>query len=189
MSQLLSIKNLDVEFHTPEGIHRAVRGLSLNLGKGETLGLVGESGSGKTVTALTLMRLLPDPPAKILGGEIRFEDRELLSMPPEAIRRIRGNEIAMIFQEPMSSLNPIHTCGKQIMEPLILHLGLTKKEARERTADLLNMVGIPSPKQRIGEYPHQLSGGMRQRVMIAMALACKPKLLVADEPTTALDVT
>jgi oligopeptide/dipeptide ABC transporter ATP-binding protein len=189
MPPLLSIENLDVEFHTPDGVHRAVRGLSLSLEKGETLGLVGESGSGKTVTALSLMRLLPDPPGRTRGGKILFDNREILSMSPEEIRRLRGNEIAMIFQEPMTSLNPIHSCGKQIMEPLILHLGLTKKEARERALELLNRVGIPSPGQRMGEYPHQLSGGMRQRVMIAMALACKPKLLLADEPTTALDVT
>ena len=189
MEPLLSIDNLDIQFYTLEGIHQAVRGLSLTLEKGDTLGLVGESGSGKSVTALSLMRLIPSPPGKIRGGRISFDGQDILALPDEAIRRIRGNEIAMIFQEPMTSLNPIHTCGKQIMEPLILHLGLTKKEAEERALELMTMVGIPSPKQRLKEYPHQLSGGMRQRVMIAMALACKPKLLIADEPTTALDVT
>ena len=189
MEPLLHINNLEVQFNTREGIHRAVRGLSLTLEKGDTLGLVGESGSGKSITALSLMRLIPSPPGKIRGGRITFDGRDILALPDEAIRRIRGNEIAMIFQEPMTSLNPIHTCGKQIMEPLILHLGLTKKEAEERALELMTMVGIPSPKQRLKEYPHQLSGGMRQRVMIAMALACKPKLLIADEPTTALDVT
>jgi oligopeptide/dipeptide ABC transporter ATP-binding protein len=189
MEPLLSIDNLEVQFYTMEGIHQAVRGLSLTLEKGDTLGLVGESGSGKSVTALSLMRLIPSPPGKILGGRISFDGQDILTLPDEAIRRIRGNEIAMIFQEPMTSLNPIHTCGKQIMEPLILHLGLTKKAAEERALELMTMVGIPSPKQRLKEYPHQLSGGMRQRVMIAMALACKPKLLIADEPTTALDVT
>jgi oligopeptide/dipeptide ABC transporter ATP-binding protein len=151
--------------------------------------LVGESGSGKTVTALGLMRLLRDPPGKILGGRINFQGQDLLALPEEAVRRFRGNEIAMIFQEPMTSLNPIHTCGRQIMEPLIVHRGLPKKEAEERALELLRIIGIPSPKQRMREYPHQLSGGMRQRIMIAMALACKPKLLIADEPTTALDVT
>jgi oligopeptide/dipeptide ABC transporter ATP-binding protein len=189
MEPLLSIENLEVQFYTQEGIHQAVRGLSLTLEKGDTLGLVGESGSGKSVTALSLMRLIPSPPGKILGGRITFAGRDILALPEEAIRRIRGNEIAMIFQEPMTSLNPIHTCGKQIMEPLILHVGLNKKEAEKRALELMTMVGIPSPKQRLKEYPHQLSGGMRQRVMIAMALACKPKLLIADEPTTALDVT
>ncbi|MDR2629903.1 MAG: ABC transporter ATP-binding protein [Spirochaetaceae bacterium] len=189
MEPLLSINNLEVQFYTLEGIHQAVRGLSLTLEKGDTLGLVGESGSGKSVTALSLMRLIPSPPGKILGGRIRFDGRDILALPDEEIRRIRGNEIAMIFQEPMTSLNPIHTCGRQIMEPLHLHLGLSKQEAEERALELMTMVGIPSPKQRLKEYPHQLSGGMRQRVMIAMALACKPKLLIADEPTTALDVT
>jgi oligopeptide/dipeptide ABC transporter ATP-binding protein len=189
MEPLLSIKDLEIQFYTLEGIHQAVRGLSLTLEKGDTLGLVGESGSGKSVTALSLMRLIPSPPGKILGGRIMFDGRDILALPEEEIRQIRGNEIAMIFQEPMTSLNPIHPCGRQIMEPLILHLGLHKKEAEERALELMTMVGIPSPKQRLREYPHQLSGGMRQRVMIAMALACKPKLLIADEPTTALDVT
>ncbi|GHV78773.1 ABC transporter ATP-binding protein [Spirochaetia bacterium] len=189
MQPLLHIDNLDIQFHTQEGIHHAVRGLSLRLGEGETLGLVGESGSGKSVSALAVMRLIPNPPGKILRGSISFNGRDLLTLPMEEVRRIRGNEIAMIFQEPMTSLNPIHTCGDQIMEPLILHQGLSKKAAQERALELLTMVGIPNPRQGLREYPHQLSGGMRQRVMIAMALSCKPKLLIADEPTTALDVT
>ncbi|MDR2068963.1 MAG: ABC transporter ATP-binding protein [Spirochaetaceae bacterium] len=189
MEPLLSISNLEVQFYTLEGIHQTVRGLTFTLEKGDTLGLVGESGSGKSVSALSVMRLIPDPPGKILGGRIIFDGRDILGMTEEEIRRIRGNEIAMIFQEPMTSLNPIHPCGRQIMEPLILHLGLNKRQAEERALELMTMVGIPSPKQRVKEYPHQLSGGMRQRVMIAMALACKPKLLIADEPTTALDVT
>jgi oligopeptide/dipeptide ABC transporter ATP-binding protein len=189
MEPLLSINNLEVQFYTLEGIHQAVRGLSLVLERGDTLGLVGESGSGKSVTALSLLRLIPSPPGKIPAGSIVFDGRDILALPEDAIRRIRGNEIAMIFQEPMTSLNPIHTCGRQIMEPLRLHLGLSKKDAEERALELMTMVGIPSPKQRLREYPHQLSGGMRQRVRIAMALSCKPKLLVADEPTTALDVT
>jgi oligopeptide/dipeptide ABC transporter ATP-binding protein len=189
MEPLLRIKNLAVQFHTQEGIHQAVRGLSLTLGTGETLGLVGESGSGKSVTALALMRLIPNPPGKILEGNIIFGDRDLLTLSEGEVRRIRGNEIAMIFQEPMTSLNPIHTCGKQIMEPLRIHKGFGEKDAKARALELLNMVGIPNPQQRLREYPHQLSGGMRQRVMIAMSLACKPALLIADEPTTALDVT
>jgi oligopeptide/dipeptide ABC transporter ATP-binding protein len=189
MEPLLSVDNLEVRFYTQEGVHHAVRGLSLTLEKGDTLGLVGESGSGKSVTALSLMRLIPSPPGKISEGRITFDGRDILALSEEAIRRIRGNEIAMIFQEPMTSLNPIHTCGKQIREPLLLHLGLSKKEAQEKALELMTLVGIPSPARRIKDYPHQLSGGMRQRVMIAMSLACKPKLLIADEPTTALDVT
>jgi oligopeptide/dipeptide ABC transporter ATP-binding protein len=186
---LLSIENLNVRFTTQEGVALAVRDLSLSVGTGEALGLVGESGCGKSVTALALMRLIPNPPGQILGGKVFFEGRDIVSLPERAVRDLRGNEIAMIFQEPMTSLNPIHTCGDQIMEPLILHKGMGKKEAEERALELLTITGIPSPSRRLREYPHQLSGGMRQRVMIAMALACKPKLLIADEPTTALDVT
>jgi oligopeptide/dipeptide ABC transporter ATP-binding protein len=189
VQSLLSIENLNVRFTTQEGVALAVRDLSFGVGTGEALGLVGESGCGKSVTALALMRLIPDPPGQILGGKVFFDDRDIMSLPDKAVRDLRGNEIAMIFQEPMTSLNPIHTCGDQIMEPLILHKGLGKKEARARALELLTITGIPSPSRRLGEYPHQLSGGMRQRVMIAMALACKPKLLIADEPTTALDVT
>jgi oligopeptide/dipeptide ABC transporter ATP-binding protein len=150
---------------------------------------VGESGSGKSVTSLSIMRLIPNPPGKTTAGRIMFLGRDLLKLPDDDMRSIRGNEIAMIFQEPMTSLNPIHTCGRQIMEPLLVHKNYSKKAARERALELLTMVGIPIPAQRLKEFPHQLSGGMRQRVMIAMALACQPKLLIADEPTTALDVT
>jgi oligopeptide/dipeptide ABC transporter ATP-binding protein len=157
--------------------------------KGEALGIVGESGSGKSVAALSIMRLIPDPPGKIVGGAINFMGRDLAREDERGMQKIRGNEIAMIFQEPMTSLNPIHTCGKQIMEPLIIHKRHGKREAREAAVEYLRMVGIPSPEQRFREYPHQMSGGMRQRVMIAMAMACGPKLLIADEPTTALDVT
>jgi oligopeptide/dipeptide ABC transporter ATP-binding protein len=184
----LNIENLEVLFSTQDGLQRAVRGLSLSIGQGETWGMVGESGSGKTVTALALMRLFHNTSGRTTG-KISFEGRDILSLTEDEVRRLRGNEIAMIFQEPMTSLNPIHTCGKQIMEPLILHKGMNKKEARSRALELLTITGIPSPAERLREYPHQLSGGMRQRVMIAMALACKPKLLIADEPTTALDVT
>jgi oligopeptide/dipeptide ABC transporter ATP-binding protein len=185
---LLQIENLNIQFSTQEGIHRAVRDLSLSIGHGETWGLVGESGSGKTVTALALMRLFHNTSGKA-QGKISFEGRDIMSLPEGEFRQMRGNELAMIFQEPMTSLNPIHSCGAQIMEPLILHKGLSKGEARNRALELLTITGIPSPAERLREYPHQLSGGMRQRVMIAMALACKPKLLIADEPTTALDVT
>jgi len=186
---LLRIENLHVQFHTLEGVHQAVRDVSISLYPGETLGIVGESGSGKSVTSLAIMRLIPSPPGKITAGRILFGGRDLLRITDDEIRSVRGNDIAMIFQEPMTSLNPIHTCGAQIIEPLLLHKNYSKKAARDRALELLNMVGIPLPAQRLKEYPHQLSGGMRQRVMIAMALACQPKLLIADEPTTALDVT
>ncbi|MDR1321792.1 MAG: ABC transporter ATP-binding protein [Gracilibacteraceae bacterium] len=186
---LLDIEGLDLQFRTLAGTHMAAREVSFTLRAGETLGLVGESGSGKSVTALALMRLIPDPPGKITAGRALFDGRDLLSLPMEEIRRLRGNEISMVFQEPMTSLNPLHTCGRQVMEPLLLHRGLRKNEAKARALDLLYKVGIPAPEQRFGEFPHQLSGGMRQRVMIAMALACDPRLLIADEPTTALDVT
>jgi len=186
---LLEICNLNVQFKTIEGVHQAVRDVSIDIRTGETLGVVGESGSGKSVTALSIMNLIPNPPGEITGGNIFFNGKDLLKLKPEEIRKIRGKEISMIFQEPMTSLNPIHTCGRQIMEPLLLHQGFTKKDAETRALELLKMVGIPLPEQRFKEYPHQLSGGMRQRIMIAMALACRPKLLLADEPTTALDVT
>jgi len=186
---LLSIESLDVQFHTLEGIHKAVRDVTISLYPGETLGIVGESGSGKSVTALAIMRLIPNPPGKITSGRIAFDGRDLLKIPDDEMRSVRGNDIAMIFQEPMTSLNPIHSCGKQIIEPMLLHKNYSKKDALERALELLTTVGIPAPAQRLKEYPHQLSGGMRQRVMIAMALACQPRLLIADEPTTALDVT
>jgi len=186
---LLEVRDLRVEFDTPEGIVHAVNGISYQLHKGETLGIVGESGSGKSVSVLSIMRLLPMPPARIVDGEIYFQGRNLLELSEPEMRRIRGRHIAMVFQDPMTSLNPVLTVGYQIMEPLQLHLGMNKKQARERAAELLAMVGIPEPHKRLDDYPHQFSGGMRQRAMIAMALACQPTLLIADEPTTALDVT
>ena len=186
---LLEIINLRTQFHTEVGIVPAVDDVSLTLKKGEILGVVGESGSGKSVTALSIIRLVPDPPGVIVGGKIIFDGHNLLEKTEAQMRQIRGNEISMIFQEPMTSLNPVHTIGWQIMEAIKLHQGKSDVEALEVTVDMLRRVGIPMPEQRAREYPHQLSGGMRQRVMIAMALSCQPKLLIADEPTTALDVT
>ena len=186
---LLDVKDLSVRFRTDAGVVRAVDNVSLSIPEGKTLCVVGESGCGKSVTALSLLRLLPSPPAEITGGEILFEGRDLLKLPEEAMRKVRGNRIAMIFQDPMTSLNPVFTVGWQIEEALRLHRGLGKKEARETAVDMLRQVRIPDPHKRADDYPHQMSGGMRQRVMIAMALSCSPKLLIADEPTTALDVT
>jgi len=186
---LLEVKDLRTYFYTDAGVVRAVDGVSYDLNQGETLGLVGESGCGKSVSALSILRLIAYPPGKIVGGEIFFEGKDLLKAPEEEIRDIRGNQIAMIFQEPMTSLNPVLTIGLQIGETLELHRKMDKKEAREESIRLLKMVGIPDPERRIDDYPHQFSGGMRQRVMIAMALSCNPKLLIADEPTTAVDVT
>ena len=186
---LLSVENLKTYFKTDTGIARAVDGVSFTLNRGETLGLVGESGCGKSVTSLSVMRLVPNPPGEIVDGSIRFKDRSLLELPENEVRNIRGNDIAMIFQEPMTSLNPVFTCGFQIDEAVMVHQGLDKNAARKKTVEMLHLVGIPDPEQRANEYPHQLSGGMRQRVMIAMALSCNPELLIADEPTTALDVT
>ena len=189
MEPLLSVRDLKTYFRTDGGVARAVDGVSFTLNKGETLGLVGESGCGKSVTSLSVMRLVPEPPGEIVSGEIRFNGRDLLSLDESALQGVRGNDVAMIFQEPMTSLNPVFTCGDQIDEAVMLHQGLGRDAARAITVDMLNLVGIPDPDQRANEYPHQLSGGMRQRVMIAMALCCNPELLIADEPTTALDVT
>src|ERR1700716_2903013 len=185
---LLEVQNLQTHFRTPEGINRAVDGISFHVNEGETLAIVGESGCGKSVTAMSLMRLIPEPPGKI-AGSVRFPGTDLLQLPEREMRASRGNDISMIFQEPMTSLNPVLTVGRQIGETLRIHQGLDKQAAEARAIEMLTLVGIPEPKRRVDDYPHQFSGGMRQRVMIAMALACSPKLLIADEPTTALDVT
>ncbi len=186
---LLSIHNLSTYFHTEEGTAKAVQDVSVDIKKGETLALVGESGCGKSVTALSILRLIPDPPGKIIGGEILFQSRDLLKLSEKRMRTIRGNEIAMIFQEPMTSLNPVYTVGDQIVEAIELHQDKKGPAAWSHATEMLRLVGIAEPEQRAKEYPHQMSGGMRQRIMIAMALSCDPTLLIADEPTTALDVT
>ncbi len=189
MARLLDVRNLETRFYTQDGVVHAVNGVSFHVDEGETLGIVGESGSGKSVTVLSIMRLIPSPPGKITNGEVIFEGRDLLKIDEEEMREVRGNRIAMIFQDPMTSLNPVLTIEQQITEALELHLGMNHQQARRRAIELLKMVGIPAAEQRIDNYPHQFSGGMRQRVMIAMGLACNPRLLIADEPTTALDVT
>ena len=186
---ILDIQGLETQFKTPDGIVHAVNGVSFDLKEGETLGVVGESGCGKSVTMLSVLGLIPSPPGKVVNGKAFFFGQDLLKMSNEEIRHVRGAQISMVFQDPMTSLNPVLTIGKQLEEPLVLHIGMTKNQARERAAELLGMVGIPNAKDRLNDYPHQYSGGMRQRVMIAMALACSPQVLIADEPTTALDVT
>ena len=186
---LLQVQDLSIDFHTAEGVVHAVNHLSFDLYPGDTLGIVGESGSGKSVSSLACMQLIPNPPGKIVSGKILFHGQDVLELPEKEMIRIRGNKMSMIFQEPMTSLNPILTCGSQIAESLILHRGMKKKEALAEAEKLMNDVGIANAKRRMKEYPHQMSGGMKQRVMIAMALACEPEILFCDEPTTALDVT
>jgi oligopeptide transport system ATP-binding protein len=189
MPPLLEVRNLETHFKTQDGVVKAVNNVSFSVDRGETLGIVGESGSGKSVTSLSIMRLIPSPPGKIAGGEIIFDGENLLDLTDEEMRHVRGNRIAMIFQDPMTSLNPVLTIGRQLTESLELHMKLSGAEARRRAIELLGMVGISGGGGRLDDYPHQFSGGMRQRVMIAMALSCNPELLIADEPTTALDVT
>jgi oligopeptide transport system ATP-binding protein len=188
-NRVLEVNDLSTRFHTQEGTVFAVNGVSFHVTEGETLGIVGESGCGKSVSVLSVMRLLPQPPAEVSAKEVLFHDTDLTTLKEDEMREIRGSQIAMIFQDPMTSLNPVLTVGFQIMEPLKVHLGMSDEEAEERAADLLHLVGIPEARDRLKDFPHQFSGGMRQRAMIAMALTCNPSLLIADEPTTALDVT
>jgi len=189
VTPLLEVRNLTTRFYTLDGVVHAVNGISYTLEEGETLGIVGESGCGKSVSVLSVMRLISEPPGKIAAGQVLYRGQDLLELSEAQMRRVRGREIAMVFQDPMTSLNPVLTIGRQISEALIVHLGVGKDKARRRAVELLEMVGIPQPADRYGDYPHQFSGGMRQRAMIAMALACEPGILIADEPTTALDVT
>ncbi len=187
--RILEVKDLKTYFRTDDGMVKAVDGVSFNLDKGESLGIVGESGSGKSVTNLSVMRLIPMPPGKIMGGQVLFNGEDILKMSDARLRNLRGNQISMIFQDPMTSLNPFLRISTQLIETIRLHQGMNKKDAREKAIDMLRLVGIPKPESRVDSYPHQFSGGMRQRVMIAMALSCNPEVLIADEPTTALDVT
>ena len=189
MDNVLEIRDLATHFYTHDGVVKAVDGVNYEVREGETLGVVGESGCGKSVSALSVMRLVADPPGKIVRGEVMFEGRDLLTLSESEMRGVRGNRIGMVFQEPMTSLNPVLTIERQLTEPLELHLDMTKAQARTRASELMEMVGIPDPGRRVKDYPHQMSGGMRQRVMIAMAISCNPRLIIADEPTTALDVT
>ncbi len=186
---LLDVRQLETQFKTPEGVIYAVNGVSFVLKEGETLGVVGESGCGKSVTMLSILQLIPTPPGRIVAGQAFFDGKDLLSMSREEIRQVRGARISMVFQDPMTSLNPVLTIGRQLEEPLMIHLNMTRRQAWTRAGELLSMVGIPHARERLNDYPHQFSGGMRQRVMIAMALSCNPQILIADEPTTALDVT
>ena len=189
MGNLIEVRNLQTQFFTQDGIVHAVNGINYEVAEGETVAIVGESGSGKSVGVMSLIRLIPEPPGKIVNGEVNFDGQDLLKLNEEELRQIRGNRIAMIFQDPMTSLNPVLTIGRQITEALELHLNMNREESRSRAIELLELVGIPDAGPRLDDYPHQFSGGMRQRVMIAMGLSCNPQLLIADEPTTALDVT
>jgi oligopeptide transport system ATP-binding protein len=189
MDPLLQVRDLEVQFQTIEGTVHAVNGISYDLDTGETLGIVGESGCGKSVSVLSVLQLIPEPPGKIAGGEVIYRNEDLLKMEKNDIQKIRGTHISMVFQDPMTSLNPVLTIGRQVNEAQVVHLGITREEAQTRSIEFLNKVGIPQPAERLNEYPHQFSGGMRQRVMMAMALSCLPSILIADEPTTALDVT
>ena len=186
MADLLDVQGLETQFRTREGIVHAVNGVSFRLKEGETLGIVGESGCGKSVTVMSMLRLIPSPPGKVTAGSAMFQDKDLLTMSDEEIRHVRGAQISMVFQDPMTSLNPVLTIGRQIQEPLMLHLGMSEAQARERAAELLSMVGIPNAKDRLTDYPHQFSGGMRQRVMIAMALSCSPQILIAESRIVAM---
>lgn len=189
MPELLNVQGLETQFRTREGTIHAVNGVSFTLKEGETLGIVGESGCGKSVTVMSMLRLIPNPPGRVTGGQAFFQGKDLLQMTDDEIRHIRGSQISMVFQDPMTSFNPVLTIGRQVSEPLEVHTGISHKDAQDRVAEMLSKVGIPNPKDRLNNYPHEFSGGMRQRVMIAMALICAPQILIADEPTTALDVT
>ncbi len=189
MADILKVQGLETQFRTREGTVHAVNGVSFHLKEGETLGVVGESGCGKSVTMMSMLRLIPSPPGKVVAGSALYQGKDLLKMTDEEIRHIRGSQISVVFQDPMTSFNPVLTIGRQVAEPLETHLGMSRAQAYERVEELMTMVGIPNPKDRLSDYPHQYSGGMRQRMMIAMALTCSPQILIADEPTTALDVT